>query len=228
MSSIMNGILKVLFCSAAFMMASSADCAAKHKKHKSSSSSSSSSSSESACDIPEGPCAPDVRRMIEKNPTYNFLFGSICEQTDTIMDLLSAVTDCESYDNLFNFCSGLASTIPNGRIIVTLPDGTVVVDTFQAFCDCDTPDCPVDFPCDVADNLCNGYNFFLDNFVGANQNTSVSAFDAQLWPCGVGCETRFDLSSGSVEAIVAVRLGEYLNNTGTVIVSQSILGGGGT
>jgi hypothetical protein len=207
MSCITNGLLRVLFCLTALFSANT-DLSAKQ------------------CPWPKKKCAPRVIKMIKKNSTYRFLYHELCPQVDTIRHLLDTVTNCATYDLLWEFCNGFAGSIPNGRLVVTLPDGTVVVDTFQDYCDCATPDCTNLCPNAATANGCNGYNFFLAKFVNENQNTRVANMDAQMFPCGVGCETRFSTTVGAVQAFVAIRLGPYLHNSGTARLSQTVTPGG--
>ena len=212
MWSIINGLVNVLFCSAVFF-AVNTDLHAKHH---------SSSSSESFCSIPPGDCAPEIHELIRDDQEYNYLYEQLCAQAEIIMQLLDSVSDCTSYENLYNFCQGFASSIPNGRIVVALPDGTVVVDTYQDFCSCESPDCQEPQCPNIVPNGCNGYNYFINKFVNENHNTRVAVMAAQMFPCGVGCETKYSTTVEATQSYVAIRLGPYLNSLGTVIVSQTI------
>ncbi len=204
----MNKLVKMLFCTAALFLAN-ADVSAKQR-------------SASTCKISKGRCAPEVRHMIEDTQVYHYLYEQLCPQVETIAGLLDAVVACDTYENLYNFCQGLASSIPHGRIVVTLPDGTVVIDTYLDFCNCDIPSCVDECP-DVSTYGCNGYNYFTSKVVNENHNSRVAIMDAQMYPCGVGCETKYSTTVGAVQAYVAIRLGPYLNNLGTVRLSQNVV-----
>jgi hypothetical protein len=118
-----------------------------------------------------------------------------------------------------------------GRVLITLPDGTTVVDTSKTdapACDTTAAACagwngfPVPPP---AGCMCTGqqnsYGHFLRKSVNENHQSRIAIFDAQEWPCGIGLETKFSSTTNQDESYVAIRLaspvlGGHLDNTGTV------------
>ena len=54
-----------------------------------------------------------------------------------------------------------------------------------------------------------------------NHNSRVAFFSAQLYPCGVGVESKFSTSTGHSETYVAIRLGQHLNSAGTATVTTA-------
>ena len=53
-----------------------------------------------------------------------------------------------------------------------------------------------------------------------NHNSRIAILDAQLYPCGRGVESKLSSTTETTQAYVAYRLGNYLNNAGTVRISQ--------
>jgi hypothetical protein len=58
--------------------------------------------------------------------------------------------------------------------------------------------------------------------IGENHNTRVAISDAQEKPCAVGYETKYSTTTNRHENYVAIRLGPYLNNVGTVRLSENV------
>ena len=104
---------------------------------------------------------------------------------------------------------GIAGSAPTGRVLITLPDGTAVVDTSK-------PDDPSNSTPDVQ---ANSFQHFKNKTVNENHNTRISILDAQLWPCGLGVERKFSTTDNVSEIYLAERLGNYLNNDGTARLS---------
>lgn len=137
--------------------------------------------------------------------TYQSLMDILTPHRIDFRDRLAAVTNAATYVNLLN----LANTIANqnsARIVVTLPDGTVVVDTNRN----DGP----------ADPKNNAYPNFVNKTINENHNSRIAFMSAQTWPCGVAVETKTSTSTGQVENYVAFRLGAHLDNAGTVRISK--------
>jgi hypothetical protein len=121
-----------------------------------------------------------------------------------------------------------------GRILITLPDGTVVVDTSKAdapACDTTAAACaglngfPVNPPAGCACNgQANSYGHYLKKSVNENHASRIAIHDAQEWPCAYGLETKSSSSTNSNEHYLAIRLaspalGGHLDSTGTVRAS---------
>jgi len=124
-----------------------------------------------------------------------------CELKHSIIyhriDLLLKEVNEDNYDEFVTVVMLVSSRINNGRIVVALPDGTVVVDTFK-------------------NNTWAGYQ---NKTINENHNTRISFLDAQDNVGGVGYERKLSSTTGHYEKGVAVRLGEYLNNNGTIRLS---------
>lgn len=105
-----------------------------------------------------------------------------------------------TYAKLLAEAKATALSVPKGRIIVTLPDGTVAVDTSKG--------------------AANTYANFAAKKINENHNTRIAILDAQQYACGVGLETKRSTTDGTVESYVAIRLGGLLDNSGTVRISR--------
>jgi hypothetical protein len=154
-------------------------------------------------------CAPRVQRLIENDPVYAQLFQTLDPQVTQLKELLAAVVDQATYQNLLALARTIASSISTGRVLITLPDGTVIVDTSK-------PDDPDNSTPDVQ---ANSFQHFKNKTVNENHNTRISILDAQLWPCGSGVERKFSTTDNVFEIYLAQRLGSYLNNEGTARLS---------
>jgi len=154
-------------------------------------------------------CAPRVPRLIENDPVYAQLFQTLDPQAPQLKTLLAAVVDQATYQSLLDLARSIASSITTGRVLITLPDGTVVVDTSKT-------DDPSDSTPDVQ---ANSFQHFKNKTVNENHNTRISILNAQLWPCGLGVERKFSTTDNVFEIYLAKRLGPYLNNEGTARLS---------
>ena len=121
-------------------------------------------------------------------------------QVTKFKNKLNGVTGAPTYNSLLNEANTVAALIANGRVLITLPDGTVVVDTSKG--------------------ANNTYANFQAKTINENHNSRIAILDAQLWACGVGLETKTSTSTGDVEVYLAKRLGAYLNSAGTVRLSH--------
>lgn len=121
-------------------------------------------------------------------------------QVTKFKNKLNAVKDNPTYNSLRNEANTVAAILANGRVLITLPDGTVVVDTSKS-----------------TDNT---YANFQAKAINENHNSRIAILDAQLWACGVGLETKTSTTTGAVEVYLAKRLGTYLNSAGTVRLSH--------
>jgi hypothetical protein len=108
-----------------------------------------------------------------------------------------------------------APVITSGRVVIALPDGTVIVDTGK----------PAKSVTDPVSGVTTTTGSTLTNFkaktINENHNSRLAILNAQLWPCGAGVETKISTSVGALEVSVAKRMGAYLNSFGTVRVSFS-------
>lgn len=130
-----------------------------------------------------------------------------CELKKTIIfyriDLLLQDLTELTYPNLVNIALELADRVPDssGRVVITLPDGTVVVDT----------------------NTTNTWASFMAKTINENHNSRVAIFNAQDRQTGVGYEEKYSTSTQCREKYVAIRLGEYLDNYGTIRLSKKLI-----
>ncbi|MDO8334434.1 MAG: hypothetical protein Q7T35_07195 [Nitrosomonas sp.] len=145
-------------------------------------------------------CAPQVTTKLAAAP-YDTLNAILTPaKVTSFRNKLNNVTNQASYAILLAEANATATLIANGRVVVTLPDGTVVVDTSKG--------------------ANNTYTNFIDKAINENHNTRVAILDAQIYDCGVGLESKTSSSTGVQEVYLAKRLGAYLDSVGTVRLSR--------
>ena len=144
-------------------------------------------------------CAPQVQAKLAAAPyaTLNAILTPA--KVTSFRNKLNAVTNQATYGTLLTEANATATLIANGRVVVTLPDGTVVVDTSKAN---------------------NTYADYIAKAINENHNSRIAILDAQIYDCGVGLETKTSTSTGVVEVYLAKRLGAYLDSAGTVRLSH--------
>lgn len=118
---------------------------------------------------------------------------------------LAAVVDQPTYQTLLDSANTLAGSVATGRVVVTLPDGTVVLDTARDD--------------NTVDPKSNSFQHFLDKTINENHNSRVAILAAQEYPCGLGLESKFSSSTGQTESYVAIRAGAHLDSDGTIRMS---------
>jgi hypothetical protein len=156
------------------------------------------------------PCQPGIDAAWEAHrPSYDLLWTTLVPNIGTLTTQLVNTFDSSTYAALLASARSIASAIPTGRIVLTLADGTVVVDTSRP--DGETP------------SNANSYAHFLAKSIDENQNTRVAMMSAQMFPCGVAIETNAG-TSGFVESQFAVRLGAHLTSNGTARLSVILAG----
>lgn len=145
-------------------------------------------------------CAPQVQTKLAAAP-YDTLNAILTPaKINSFKNKLGAVKDQPTYAALLTEANATAAIVANGRVVVTLPDGTVVVDT--------------------AKGATNTFVNFDAKAINENHNTRVAIFDAQIYDCGVGLETKTSSTTGVAEVYLAKRLGAYLDSVGTVRLSH--------
>jgi len=139
--------------------------------------------------------------------TYTNLASKLAPQVNPLKAQLQAVIDQPTYAALLTSARTLAGSLATGRVVVTLPDGTVVLDTSKTD--------------DPGNTLAAGNSFqhFSNKTVNENHNTRVAILDAQEWPCGVGLETKLSTTTGQHEIYLAIRLGAQFDAIGTARLS---------
>jgi hypothetical protein len=138
---------------------------------------------------------------------YASLLTALAPQVPSLQAGLAAVVDQPTYATFLASAHTLAGGIVNGRMVVAVPDGTVVLDTGK-------PDDPTNVQASG-----NSFQHFQNKTVNENHNSRVAIFDAQEWPCGVGLERKLSTTTGVTETYVAIRLGTHLDNVGTSRIS---------
>lgn len=152
-------------------------------------------------------CAPQVQTLLTSDTTYSQLNSVLQPKIGSLKTKLDAVKNQATYATLLNEARTIATSFADGRLVVTLPDGTLVVDTSA-----------VDDPTNTLPKG-NSYLHFRNKTINENLNTRISNLDSQLHVCGIGVETRFSTIDLVKESFVAIRLGAYLNSSGTARIS---------
>jgi hypothetical protein len=106
----------------------------------------------------------------------------------------------KKYKQLKDNCMNVADKI-KGRVVITLPDGHVVIDT-----------CKGDG---------NTYDNYVDDVISENHNSRICIFQTQYHPEGVSYERKFSSTTFQKEVYLAVRLGPFRNSLGTIRLSCS-------
>lgn len=145
-------------------------------------------------------CAPQVETLVIA-PPYDTLNAALTgARVTSLKTKLDAVKNQATYATLLTDAKATAAIIPNGRVVITLADGTVVVDTFKG--------------------AANTYANYKAKTINENHNTRAAIVNTQLYECGVGVETKLSATTNAKEIYVAKRLGNYLDNSGTVRLSR--------
>jgi hypothetical protein len=148
---------------------------------------------------PQG-CLPGIETAVRRNQVYKHLYSVLASHQSRLKNLLAAVVDQGTYTALLTHAASVASKVEDGRVVVTLPDGTVVVDTASS---------------------ANSYANFIAKTVNENHNSRVAVFATQLYPCGIGLERKLSTSTGEIESYLALRLGKHLDSVGTARLSTT-------
>jgi len=155
-------------------------------------------------------CQPGIDGGWERwRQNYDLMWNVLTPNASNLTTLLNGAFDQSTYATLLAAARAVAAGIDParlGRVVVTLPDGTVVLDTFRP--DGDTP----------AD--ANSFAHFQAKSINENLNTRVAMAAAQAYPCGIAIETKLSTTTGAFESQFAVRLGAHLSSRGTARVSM--------
>ena len=159
-----------------------------------------------ADEIGKGPCLPGLNQLLngEDEAVYDQLFGILGDSAAALETQLDAVVDQSSYEALLNLANSTANMISAGRLLIALPDGTVVIDTAK-----DDGGAPGQ----------NSFANFQSKSINENHNTRNAIMSAQQYPCGIGAETKVSTSTGQHEIYAAIRLGSHLSSSGTARLS---------
>lgn len=175
--------------------------------------------------IPAGDCDTVVRALIDgpvvlppsanANADYKVLDAALRPQVANFTTLVANISNQGTYQSALTAARTLATsnpvTIPGGRVVITLPDGTTVIDTGK-------PDDPNNL---TPTAQANSFAHFQAKTVNENHNSRMAINMAQFYICGTGAETK--ISTSTVPAVrdvyVAIAMGPHLNNTGTIRLS---------
>jgi hypothetical protein len=152
-------------------------------------------------------CLPGIETAVRRNPIYQHLYAVLASHHGRLTRLLEDVVDQTSYQALLTKARAVAAKVESGRVVVTLPDGTVVVDTAK-----------VDDPTNTQSSG-NSFEHFSEKTVNENHNSRVAILATQLYPCGIGLERKLSTTTGETESYLALRLGQHLDSAGTARLS---------
>jgi hypothetical protein len=153
-------------------------------------------------------CQPGIAPAFAANAAvYTALITALAPQAPALQTGIASVIDQPTYAAYLANVRTIAGTVPNGRLVITLPDGTVMIDTAR-------PDDPTNVMA-----VGNSFAHFGAKTVNENHNSRIAIFEAQEWPCGVGIERKLSTSTGQTETYMAFRLGTHLDSLGTARLS---------
>lgn len=130
---------------------------------------------------------------------YQTLINTLVASAGQLIAEFTAMVDQPTYATLLATSQAVAGSIATGRVLITLPDGTVVLDTSKSN---------------------NSYANFLAKLINENHNSRVAVLAAQEYPCGLGLESKLSSSTGQNEAYFALRAGPHLDSLGTLRISS--------
>jgi hypothetical protein len=140
---------------------------------------------------------------------YQTLINALVPSLGSLGAQLVAVVDQATYQTLLTTANAVAATPSlgtTGRVLITVPDGTVLLDTARDD--------------DTGDPTSNSYQHFLDKTINENHNSRVAVFVAQEYPCGVGVESKLSTTTGQREVYFSYRVGTHLDSYGTIRISN--------
>ena len=139
--------------------------------------------------------------------TFQSLINAIVPGLGNVTTGLASLADQATYQTLLTDSRAVANSVANGRLVIAVPDGTVVLDTARS-----------DDPTNVL-AVGNSYAHFVAKTVNENHNSRVAILAAQEYPCGVGIESKLSTTTGQVETYLAIRIGGHLDSLGTARIS---------
>ncbi len=159
---------------------------------------------------------PAFNRHTQKYTRLNQVLSAA--NVNVLRTQLRAVTNDTTYFALLGSSIAIknASGLVNGRMLITLPDGTVVIDTARPI-----PTQASDCGATPADPRMNCFQNFRNKTINENHNSRLAVMDAQQTTCGLGIESKFSTSTNSFEHYLAKRLGPHSDNEGTARLSQN-------
>jgi hypothetical protein len=149
--------------------------------------------------VGEQDCQPGIdAEYAQDQANYDTLLAAVLPEVTALTADLQSLS-AETYPELLTHAQTIAGRVPNGRVVLTLPDGTVVVDTGRSN---------------------NTYENFQAKTINENHNSRLAIFAAQHYPCSVGIERKFSTTSNAFEDALALRLGDHLSSQGTIRISN--------
>ena len=163
------------------------------------------------------------------DPTYRGLYDTLYNailnnNLETALSNMIQTNYPTAYDALLAqlltiFGITLGSASP--RLVVVQSDGSVIYDTSKSAA---SPNANT-YANWVTDQSGQYYGNGASPVVAANpgidpnHNTRMAIMTAQMFPCGVGYETKYSSTVGTPQAYVAVRAGVFTNDSGTFRLS---------
>jgi hypothetical protein len=153
-------------------------------------------------------CQPGIGpAFATREATYSSLINTLGPGLYNMIIGMATLVDQPTYETLLADARTIANGIPNGRMVVTVPDGTVVLDTART-----------DDPLNTLP-VGNSFAHFQAKTVNENHNSRIAILAAQEYPCGLGLESKLSTTTGQTETYLAIRLGNHLDSLGTARLS---------
>jgi hypothetical protein len=165
-------------------------------------------------------CAPGVNELLVTAP-YQGLLATLQPNGDDLTAAVQAMLLAPTVGEKETAYNAMVSQIEtvlfpglgaSPRLLLTESDGTVIYDSAQIGKTVTNDDANCGITGDVPRN---SYPAFCTKQVNENHNSRVAILATQLFPCGLGVETKFSTSVNKIQSYVAVRMGDYLNSMGT-------------
>jgi len=146
-------------------------------------------------------CQPGLAQQFVGPHTavYQTILNTTVPRLAQLIADMAAVHDEATYAPLLTDATDLKNALGNsGRVVLTVPDGTVLLDTSKGN---------------------NSYANFVAKAINENHNSRLAILQAQEYPCGVAIETKFSTTDNTNESYLAVRAGTHLDSFGTIRAS---------
>lgn len=153
-------------------------------------------------------CQPGLNNAVQGHlQSFVQLVNTLPPQLGNLAQGLAQVADQPTYAALLATSRTIVGGLANSRLLIALPDGTVVLDTART----DDPNNTL--------AVGNSFAHFQAKTVNENHNSRVAIMAAQMFPCGVGIESKLSTTTGRVESYLAIRMGNHLDSIGTARLS---------
>jgi hypothetical protein len=150
-------------------------------------------------------CQPGISDEYGQDQSnYNALIAAVVPELGHLSEDLHTLGTAPStaiYAEILEHSTELVTTLgSSSRVVITLQDGTVVIDTSKG--------------------AGNTLAAFQAKTINENHNSRLAILTSQKYPCGVGIERNFNSTLLAFETSLAVRLGDHLNSDGTIHLSK--------